>query len=109
MRQAKVFYKNEEAGTLSQLDTGTFVFRYADAWFNASDKPAISLTLAKTQQEYRADFLFPFFYNLLPEGSNKQMVCFHHRLDATDDFGILLTTAKYDTIGAIRIVKSEQP
>ena len=109
MRQAKVLYKNEEAATLSQLDTGTFVFRYTDTWFNASDKPAISLTLAKTQQEYQADYLFPFFYNLLPEGSNKQMVCFHQRIDANDDFGILLTTAKYDTIGAIRIVKIEQP
>jgi len=108
MRAAKVLYKNEEAAVLSQLDDGTFVLRYTDAWFNNGDKPAISLSLPKTQQEYQSYFLFPFFYNLLPEGSNKQVVCYHQRIDPSDDFGLLLTTAKYDTIGAIRTVKAEK-
>ncbi len=106
MRQAKVLYKNEEAALLTQLDNGSFIFRYHDAWFSASDKPAISLTLPKTHQEYQSEFLFPFFYNLLPEGTNKQAVCFNMRIDKKDDFGLLLTTAKYDTIGAVRIIKT---
>ena len=107
MREAKVFYKKEEAGRLTQLDDGSFVFRYLDQWFEDGSKPAISLTLPKKQREYRSDFLFPFFYNMLPEGSNKQTVCFQNRLDLDDLFGILLTTARHDAIGAIQILKIE--
>ncbi|MCU4177059.1 HipA N-terminal domain-containing protein [Carboxylicivirga sp. N1Y90] len=105
MRQAKVLYKNEEAGLITQLDNGTFVFRYHDTWFNASDKPSISLTLPKNQQEYQSDYLFPFFYNMLPEGTNRQVVCHAMRIDKEDHFGLLLTIANYDTIGAVRIIK----
>ena len=105
MRKANVVCKKEDAGLLTQLDDGNFVFRYYDHWFNNADKPAISLTLPKTQQTYQSKYLFPFFYNMLPEGSNKQTVCFENRLDDKDHFGILLTTAQYDTIGAIQIKK----
>lgn len=107
MRQATVFYKNEIAGLLTQLDDGSFVFKYQNQWFNATDKPAISLTFPKTQQEFKSAYLFPFFYNMLPEGSNKQTVCFQNRIDTKDDFGVLLTTAKNDTIGAVQIKKIE--
>lgn len=105
MRKAEVFYKKEAAGLLTQLDNGSFVFRYHDKWFQANNKPAISLTLPKTQQEYESEYLFPFFYNMLPEGSNKQNICFELRIDPKDDFGLLLTTAKNDTIGAIQVKK----
>jgi serine/threonine-protein kinase HipA len=44
---------------------------------------------------------------MLPEGSNKEVVCKHHRIDPEDHFGLLLTTAKYDSIGAVRIIKLE--
>jgi HipA-like protein len=107
MRQADVLYKNKSAGLLTQLDNGSFVFRYHDHWFIDASKPAISLTLPKSQQEYTSDYLFPFFYNMLPEGSNKQTVCFELRIDTKDHFGILLTTARHDTIGAIKIKKIE--
>lgn len=103
MRQAEVFYKKEAAGLLTQLDSGSFVFRYHNQWFQDNTKPAISLTLPKNQQEYESEYLFPFFYNMLPEGSNKQNICFELRIDPKDDFGLLLTTAKYDTIGAIQV------
>ncbi len=107
MRQAEVLYKKETAGLISQLDDGSFVFRYHDHWFNETDKPAISLTLPKAQQEYQSKFLFSFFYNMLPEGSNKQTVCFENRIDTKDHFGLLMTTAKYDTIGAVQIIKMD--
>lgn len=105
MRQVEVLYKKEAAGLLTQLDNGSFVFKYHNLWFYDTNKPAISLTLPKTQQEYKSKFLFPFFYNMLPEGSNKQTVCFENRIDTKDEFGILITTAKYDTIGAVTIKK----
>ncbi|WP_289039664.1 HipA N-terminal domain-containing protein [uncultured Zobellia sp.] len=103
MRQARILYNKKEAGLLIQEDNGSFIFRYHDSWFQANDTPAISLTMPKTQQEYTSQHLFPFFYNMLPEGSNKQNICFELRIDPNDFFGLLLTTAKYDTIGAIQV------
>jgi serine/threonine-protein kinase HipA len=105
MRRATVLYKNEHAGTLTQLDDGSFEFTYLDTWVLNPAKPAISLTLPKTREPYRSSDLFPFFFNMLPEGSNKQTVCYHLRIDQDDDFGILMATSKTDTIGAVRIVK----
>jgi HipA-like protein len=107
MRLANVLFKGEEAGVLKQYDNGAFSFRYNDNWIVDDSKAAISLTLPKSQQEYTAPYLFPFFFNMLPEGSNKQAVCQTMRIDEDDYFGLLLTTAKYDTIGAVRIIKVE--
>lgn len=109
MRQAKVFFKGEEAGILTQNDDGSFKYRYSDPWFVDTSKPPISLTMPKTAQEYRSEHLFPFFYNMLPEGTNKQVVCSHMRIDTNDHFGLLLTTARYDTIGAVTVKRMEDP
>jgi len=103
MRQAKIFFKKEEAGILTQYDDGTFTFRYNDFWIADQSKPAISLTLPRTVRMYQSTYLFPFFYNMLPEGSNKQVVCRFCRIDEDDYFGLLLATAKGDTIGAVTV------
>jgi serine/threonine-protein kinase HipA len=107
MRKAEILYKDEEAGVLTQHDDGSFTFSYTDVWMADSNKPGISLTLPKIEQEYHSKFLFPFFYNMLPEGSNKQVVCKLNRLDPTDYFGLLMTTAKHDSIGAVRVIKTD--
>lgn len=105
MRKAAILYKDQEAAVLTQHDDGTFSFRYHDHWFVDSRKPPISLTLPKTTQEHHAPFLFPFFYALLPEGHNKELICNQMRIDHEDDFGLLMATATFDTIGAVRVVK----
>ena len=105
MRQAKILYKDIEAGLLIQHDNGFFTFRYNDTWMNDTSKPGISLTLPKVKQEYHSKYLFPFFFNMLPEGSNKQVVCKYNRIAKNDYFGLLITTAKSDTIGAVRVIK----
>jgi HipA-like protein len=107
MRKAKVLFKGEEAGILTQHDNGSFTLQYNSSWLNDKDKPAISLTLPKTVKAYHSRFLFPFFYNMLPEGSNKQIVCKLNRIDQRDDFGLLTTTARNDTIGAVTVLKIE--
>jgi serine/threonine-protein kinase HipA len=108
MRAAKVLFRGEEAGILSQNDKGGFEFQYHKEWVEDSSKPAISLTLPKTIQAFESEYLFPFFYNMLPEGSNKQLVCHLNRIDRNDYFGLLLTTAKSDTIGAVTIIKIQK-
>ncbi len=107
MREAKVFFKDEEAGILSQHDDGTFTFRYHDSWMVSDKNSNISLSLPKTKQTFHSPFLFPFFFNMLPEGSNKQVVCQHNRIDTDDYFGILMTVCQNDSIGAVRVVKMD--
>ena len=105
MRSARIIYKNEEAGILKQLDDGSFTFQYHQSWVDDVSKPAVSLTLPKVIEAYTSPHLFSFFYNMLPEGTNKQTVCFNLRIDESDDFGLLMATAENDTIGAVRVVK----
>ncbi|WP_416441257.1 HipA N-terminal domain-containing protein [Leeuwenhoekiella sp. A16] len=105
MRQAAILYKGTEAGVLQQHDDSSFTFRYLDCWLADVDNVSISLTLPRSQQEYHSQYLFPFFYNMIPEGTNRQKVCQAERLDTDDYFGILMATARYDTIGAITVKK----
>ena len=108
MRQAEIYYKGEKAGMLSQHDDGSFSYRYDDRWMADQGKPSISLTLPKNSQEYQSNHLFPFFYNMLPEGTNKQVVCRLMHVDRDDYFSILMITATYDTIGAITVRKADK-
>ena len=103
MRKATILYKAEPAGILSQLDNGSFHFSYLETWLEDEIKPAISLTLPKKKREFKSPHLFPLFFHLLPEGVNKQAVCKFKKIDPSDHFGILLKTARFDTIGAITI------
>lgn len=107
MRKAKVLFKNEEAGILIQHDDASFTFRYHNEWIFNDSKQSISLTLPKSEREFHAKFLFPFFFNMLPEGTNKQVACKLNRIDEDDNFGLLLTSAKIDSIGVVRILKIE--
>ena len=107
MRQAEIYYKGERAGVLTQHDDGSFSYRYEDHWISDPGRPSISLTLPKTRQEYHALHLFPFFYNMLPEGKNKEVVCRLTRIDQDDYFSLLMITAQYDVIGAVTVKKLE--
>jgi len=103
MRIAEVYYKSIAAGVLTEHDNGTYEFRYYDLWLTDKKKSAISLTLPKTNQVHVSSVLFPFFYHLLPEGTNKKLVCDTMRIEPDDYFSLLVATAKFDTIGAITI------
>lgn len=104
MRIAKVYRNGKLTGRLVQNSPESYEFRYDDEWFLNNTLPAISLTLPKTQQLYKADHLFPFFFNMLSEGVNKKLQCRQLKIDEKDYFGLLLATASNDTIGAITIV-----
>jgi serine/threonine-protein kinase HipA len=54
-------------------------------------------------EPYRSAHLFPYFFNMLSEGANRQMQSLLLHIDETDDFGIMLATAQYDTIGAVTV------
>ena len=101
-RIAKVLINKQLAGTLTH-NNSEYIFQYTDDYYKDSTKPSISLTLPKTKQEYKSSILFPFFFNMLSEGVNRQLQCRRFQIDETDYFGLLLATAQYDTIGAVTI------
>lgn len=103
MRQANVYRNGQLIGLVTQLSTSDYVFRYEDDWFADGELPALSLTMPKSKQVYKSDCLFPFFYNMLSEGVNRQLQTRHLKIDEKDHFGLLLATAKTDTIGAITL------
>lgn len=108
MRSANVLFKDQQAGILTQHDDGSFTFMYNEEWMADENKPDISLSLPKHRQPFHSEFLFPFFYNMLPEGTNKQVACKMNKIDEDDYFGLLMLTAKNDCIGAVRILKQEK-
>jgi serine/threonine-protein kinase HipA len=107
MRKATVYYKDEEAGTLTANDNGSILFSYSDIWMAGTDKPPISLTLPKSVRDHKSDHFFPFFYNMLPEGSNRETLCRMMRIDRNDLFALLLAAAADDAIGAVTVRKTD--
>lgn len=107
MRKAKVFRNDKLIGYLTEEDNGDYVFRYSDAWLMDNNSPPVSLSMPKRSEEYRSEHLFPFFYNMLSEGDNKALQNTQLKIDPDDDFGLLLATAQYDTLGAITIKADE--
>ena len=103
MRTLEIFRNGIFAGVLTEVSRKKFVFRYDDLYYNDITKLSISLTLPKTQQEYNSEYLFPFFYNMLSEGVNRKLQSTQLKIDEEDNFGLLMATAQYDTIGAITV------
>ncbi|MBS1666372.1 MAG: HipA N-terminal domain-containing protein [Bacteroidetes bacterium] len=108
MRKLAIYRNKEYAGILTEKNRSEYVFRYDDAYYTDINKPAISLTLPKSQQEYTDAVLFPFFFNMLSEGVNRQLQSRLLKIDEQDNFGLLAATAQYDTIGAITVKPIEQ-
>lgn len=108
MRKLLIFRNQIFAGTLLEESRDSYIFKYDDAYFADSTMAAISLTIPKSQKEYHSPILFPFFFNMLAEGVNKQLQSRMLKIDENDSFGFLAATAQYDTIGAITVKPIEQ-
>ena len=105
MRQAEIYTNGVFAGLLTESDNGEYIFRYDDSFLLDESQSAISLSFPKSQREFISNELFPFFYNMLSEGTNKAIQCQTLKIDENDAFGLLLATAHTDTIGAITVKK----
>jgi len=108
MRAMEIYRNGTLAGILTEENRQHFVFRYDDIYFNDVTKPAISLTLPKTQKQYSSDFFFPFFSNMIAEGENKKLQSRLLKIDENDQFGLLMSTATADTIGNITVRKIDR-
>lgn len=103
MRQVQVFNGKMFAGILTEETPDSYVFHYHRDYLADPNAPAISLTLPKTETEYRSPYLFPFFTNMLSEGHNRSYQSRLYKIDESDDFGLLMKTATVDTPGAITV------
>ena len=104
LREARVFYKNELAGYITETRDG-YTFQY-DHEFLKKDIP-ISMSLPPQKGPYHAKELFPFFKGLLPEGWYLNIVSVTQKVDSKDSFGLLLASTSGDTIGAVTVIKVE--
>ena len=100
-QKARVYYNRILAGYLIK-EASEYQFIY-DSDYLRSDHPSISISFPKQSNVFRSKTLFPFFYGMLPEGENKEIICKTNKIDENDHFTLLLKTACFDTIGAITI------
>ena len=99
MRQCKVFVHDVEAGILQETDDRQYIFTYH---YNYASAP-VCIAMPVRSEPYHSDHLFPYFFNMLSEGANRQTQSQLLHIDENDDFGILLATAQEDTIGAVTV------
>ena len=99
MRQCKVFICDVEAGILQETDDRQYVFTYSNSYMGVP----VCLAMPLRTEPYRSAHLFPYFFNMLSEGANRQTQSMFLHIDENDDFGILLATAQVDTIGAVTV------
>lgn len=102
MRQLEILSNDVLAGILTETDDRKYVFVYDDSYIN-SDMSSISMTLPKNEKEFHADYLFPFFANILPEGANKDYICRRFHIDEDDSMGLLMAFSGKDFIGSIGV------
>ena len=100
LRKARVFYKNELAGYITETREG-YTFQY-DHEFLKKNIP-ISMSLLPREEPYYSKELFPFFKGLLPEGWYLNIVSATQKVDNKDFFGLLLASTSGDTIGAVTV------
>lgn len=83
MRECKVYVHDAEAGLLQETDDREYVFTYHDEY----QGDPVCLAMPLRQKVYRSDHLFPYFFNMLSEGANRQVQSTLLHIDEKDDFG----------------------
>lgn len=104
LRKARVFYRDEFAGSLVETSEG-YVFQYDSEFLKKNI--TVSISLPPREEPYKSKDLFPFFKGLLPEGWYLNIVSATQKVDSKDSFGVLISTASSDTIGAVTIRREE--
>lgn len=94
---------DRKAGVLTENARNSYEFDYDKEYLKSKDAVPVSLTLPLSDKPYHSEVLFPFFFNMLSEGDNRKLQSRMLHIDEDDDFGILLATAQYDTIGAVTV------
>ena len=108
MRTVDVYLDNRFAGQLTERNRNDYEFTYNAQYLADPKTPAIALSLPKREEPYRSNHIFPFFTNLLPEGSNRRAMCANYKVDDNDFFGMLEMICGMDCIGNVTLRKEEK-
>ena len=103
MRQGEIWVNKTLAGILTEDDNG-YNFKYDIAYLENESTLAVSLTLPLQEEQFNAEYLFPFFDGLIPEGWLLDIVHKNWKINPRDRMGLLLTTCR-DCIGNISIIE----
>ena len=106
MRQARIFYKDQLAGILTENDAG-YEFRYLPEYLSSGTAKTVSLTLPLQEEAYTSPVLFPFFDGLIPEGWLLDVALRNTGISILDRMSLLLICCK-DCIGAVSVVPVEE-
>ncbi|REG99491.1 HipA N-terminal domain-containing protein [Flavobacterium aquicola] len=102
MRKAAIYYKEFQAGTLTETDEGDYVFQYEEKYVQEHSKESISLTMPVTAKAYTEKRLFPFFEGLIPEGWLLDIASKNWKINPNDRMGLLLACCQ-NCIGAVSV------
>ena len=106
MRQARILYKDQLAGILTESDAG-YEFRYLPEYLSLKTAKAVSLTLQLQDEVYTSPVLFSFFDGLIPEGWLLDVALRNTDISILDRMSLLLTCCK-DCIGAVSVIPLEE-
>jgi len=103
MREAKIFYKEVEAGKLTETDDGLYEFRYLPEYVKVYPRQFITFTMPVSEKVYIDKRLFAFFEGLIPEGWLLGIAITSWKINANDRMGLLLACCR-NCIGAVSVM-----
>ncbi|MDT8402645.1 MAG: HipA N-terminal domain-containing protein [Bacteroidales bacterium] len=103
MRQARVYYRDNFAGILTEQDEGEYIFQYDEQYRVEHPGDFITFTMPVTDRPYIDNRLFPFFEGLIPEGWLLDIASRNWKINPADRMGLLLACCR-DCIGAVSVV-----
>lgn len=106
MRRAKIYFKKQLAGILSETDTG-YRFEYLPSYLSLTDAKPVSLTLPLTEIPYESNVLFPAFDGLIPEGWLLDVALRNTDISSLDRMSLLLLCCR-DCIGALSVIEIQE-
>jgi serine/threonine-protein kinase HipA len=102
MRQAKVFYQDYLAGTLTETNEGEYVFQYENNYVLKHPLNFLVFSMPVRTEPFIENRLFPFFEGLIPEGWLLDIASKNWKLNRNDRMGLLLACCK-NCIGAVSV------
>lgn len=103
MQNGRVYRNGVYVGLLSKVSEVEYKFKYDLSYLKIKDIKAFSLSFPLQEKEFTSSHLFAFFFNMLAEGSMKDLQCKQLKIDKDDNFSRLLKTANQNTIGSVTI------
>ncbi len=102
MRCGRVYYKDQVAGMLTEMDDGEYVFQYDPQYVQEQPTNFLTFTMPVRLEPYSDIRLFAFFEGLIPEGWLLDIATETWKINRNDRMGLLLACCQ-NCIGAVSV------